>query len=97
MLLVTENAKSALKTTLENLEILPGQYVRIRVTSSGHFGLSLDTEAQGDQVVSHGEAKVLLVDNETAKRLAGVVLDYRDSKEGPEFTLLRTEESEQAG
>lgn len=97
MLVVTPNAKSALKTTLENLETQPGQCVRIGATSSGHFGLTLDKEARGDQVVTYDRAKVLLVDSEMAKRLAGVVLDYRDSGGGPEFTLLRKEEPEQTG
>ncbi len=95
MLTVTQNAKSALKTTLDNLITRPGQCVRIRATSSGHFGLALDEEAQGDQVVKHKDEKVLLVDSETARRLDGVVLDYRDSGAGPEFTLLRKQEVKQ--
>ncbi len=95
MLFVTQSAKSALKTTLDNLETQPGQCVRISATSTGHFGLALDKEAQEDQVIKHGEEKILLIDSETAKRLDGVVLDYRDSGEGREFTLLSKEETKQ--
>jgi Fe-S cluster assembly iron-binding protein IscA len=95
MVTVTENAKSALKTALDNLETQPGQCVRIRTTSSGQFGLALDKEAQGDQVVTHDRSKVLLVDSETAGQLSDLILDYRDSGSGPEFTLLRKQETEE--
>jgi len=92
MLEVTENAKNALKTTLDNLDSQPGYCVRIRATGSGHFGLTLDKEGQGDLVVTHESLRVLLVDRETAGRLNDSILDYRDLGSGPEFTLTRREE-----
>lgn len=97
MLLVTNSAKAALKTKLDNIETQPGQCARIRAASGGRFAIALDVETPGDQVVTHGETKVLVVDSGTAEQLDGMVLDYRDSGEGPELTLLRKEESEQTG
>ena len=97
MLLVTESAKGALKTKLDSAETQPGQCVRIKAAPGGQFALSLDVETPGDQVVKHGEAKILVVDSKTARRLEGLVLDFRDSGEGPELTLLQKEEPEQAG
>jgi Fe-S cluster assembly iron-binding protein IscA len=96
MLLVTESAKGALKTKLDSVETQPGQCARIKVAPGGQFALSLDVETPEDHVVKHGETKILVVDSKTARRLEGLVLDFRDSGEGPELTLLRKEDLKQA-
>lgn len=95
MLQITESAKVALKTKLDSVETQPGQCVRIKAAPGGQFSLSLDVETPGDQVVNHGETKILVVDSETAKQLEGLVLDLRDSGKGPDLTLLRKEKPEQ--
>ena len=92
MLLITESAKGMLKTALDNAEAEPGQCLRIKAVPGDQFAISLDAETEGDQVVEHGGTKVVVFDNETAKDLDGLVLDYRDSGEGPQLTLLRVEE-----
>ena len=97
MLLVTDSAKAALKTKLDDVEAQPGQCVRIEAGPGGQFSLTLDVETPGDQIVKHGETKILVVDSKTAKQLEGVVLDLRDAGEGPQLTLLHKEESEQTG
>ncbi|NIM99304.1 MAG: hypothetical protein GTO24_14870 [candidate division Zixibacteria bacterium] len=97
MLLVTESAKGALKKSLDSAQRQPGQCVRLMATQGGQFGLALDVETPGDEVVKHGETKILVLDSETAKQLEGLVLDYRDSEKGGELTLLRKEEPEETG
>lgn len=97
MLQITESAKVALKAKLDIVETQPGHCARIKAAPGGQFALTLGEETQGDQVVKHGETLVLVIDSETAKQLDGFVLDYRDSGEGPELTLLQKEQPEQAG
>ena len=94
MLIVTESARGALKTALDNLPGEEGQCVRIKVDQGGRFGLSLDVEAHGDSIVTHGDSKILLVDGETAAQLEDAVLDLKDTGEGPQLTLLLKEAKE---
>jgi len=89
MLGVTESAAEALQLILDNLDTQPGQCVRLRAVSHGNLGFKLDAERQGDQVVKHGDKKILVLDSETAKKLKGVVLKYWAREEAEGFTLLR--------
>lgn len=95
MLVVTESATKALQAILENLDFKPGECVRLKATQEGKAGFLLDVERPGDQVVKHGEKKVLVVDGETAKELDGVILKYRVTEESAGFTLLRKKQQEQ--
>ena len=95
MLVVAKSATEALQAILDNLDTRPGECVRIRAIPEGKVGFRLDVERQGDQVVRHGKRKLLVVDNETAEQLDGVVLKYRATEEGAGFTLLRKAEQEE--
>jgi Fe-S cluster assembly iron-binding protein IscA len=88
MLNVTESARGVLKTALDNLPAEENQCMRIKAEQGGGFGLTLDVEAHGDYIVTHGDSKVLLVDSETAAQLDDAVLDLKDTEEGPQLTLL---------
>jgi Fe-S cluster assembly iron-binding protein IscA len=92
--MVTESARGALKTALDSLSAEEDQCVRIKADQGGRFGLTLDVEAHGDRIVTHGDTKVLLVDRETAEHLEDAVLDLKDTGEGPQLTLLLKEEKE---
>jgi len=94
MLNVTEGAKGALKTALDNLSAEEDQCVRIKADQGGRFGLTLDVEAHGDRIVTHENVKILLVDHETAAQLEDAILDLRDTGEGPQLMLLLKEEKE---
>jgi len=87
MLSVTENARKALQEILKNAEAQPEQSLRL-VEDEGSYGLTLDTEQDGDQVVEHEGATVLLVGAEIKEGLAGIVLDLQDTPEGPRLTFV---------
>lgn len=86
---MTEKAKQKLKEMLEDSHTLSVHGWRLEAVSEDEYGLLLDTETEGDQVVICGQTKVLLVDAETARRLDGTVVDVEDTEEGQRFMLLR--------
>ena len=66
MLTVTETAKQLLKETLLAHSDDPEAGLRLSMKPPGQLGIMLDSEAEGDQVVEHEGAKVLLVASELA-------------------------------
>lgn len=91
MLTVTESAKQLLKETLTAHSDDPEVGLRLSVKSPGEFGLVLDREAEGDQVVDHENTKVLLVASELASMVEGVTLDVQDTPEGPKLGISKEE------
>jgi Fe-S cluster assembly iron-binding protein IscA len=87
MLTVTEGAKQLLKETLREHSDDPETGIRLSVNEGGQFGIALDTESEGDQVVEHDGDKVLLVAPELSTVLEGKTLDVRDTEEGKELFL----------
>jgi len=88
MLTVTEGAKQHLKKVLLTHTDDPELGVRLKVDESGEYGLTLDREAEGDQLVEHEGSKVLLVAHEVAERLAELTLDTEDTPEGTRLRLV---------
>ncbi|MFQ6116734.1 MAG: hypothetical protein ACE5LQ_00550, partial [Candidatus Bipolaricaulia bacterium] len=82
MLTVTDDARKALKNVLDNAEAQPGQSLRL-MEEQGKYRLTLDTKREGDQVVEHEEATVLLVGTEIKAQLESTVLDLQDTPQGP--------------
>ena len=89
MLTVTESAKQLLKETLREHSEDPETGIRLSVKEGGQFGIVLDSESEGDQVVEHEGAKVLLVAPELATALEGNTLDVQDTEEGPKLFLSK--------
>ncbi len=81
MLKVNQRAKEELKRILSTEGDNPQAGVRLFASGQDNFGLGLDVEKPGDQVVKHEGLKVLLVDNELAPRLDGYTLDFEGKKE----------------
>jgi Fe-S cluster assembly iron-binding protein IscA len=99
MLTVTERAKETLarlKTAAENGN---GTDAGLRLffgTAPTEFGLELDREKPGDQVVEHAGATVLLVDEALADALADATIDVEagaaergDATSGDELVITR--------
>jgi hypothetical protein len=86
MLIVTGKALDALTTVLDVNETGPEEALRL-TPSAGGFGLVVDEQHEGDQVVSQGERAVLLVEQRISDTLGGAVLDVVESPEGPQLTL----------
>lgn len=89
MLIVTEGAKKELKKIL--YEKVDHPLAGIRLLSGvqpDNFGLAIDIEVSGDQVVEHNGSKVLLIDCELSERLDGDILDVEDTASGKSFVVL---------
>ena len=89
MLTVTESAKQLLKKTLRSHSDDPEAGLRLSMDSGGQLEMVIDSEAEGDQVVEHEGAKVLLVAPELAPALEGVTLDIQDTADGPKLVISR--------
>ena len=89
MLTVTQRAKQELKEMLSAKVDDPQAGLRL-VTSGppGQFGLSIDMEMPGDQVVEDKGSKVLLVEPGLANRLEGYTLDLEDAAGVPKLVIL---------
>ena len=89
MLTVTESAKQLLKETLTAHSDDPEVGIRLSFKPPGQFGIALDREAEGDQVVEHEGAKALLVAPELAPVVEGITLDVKDTPEGPKLVMSK--------
>ena len=91
MVTVTERAKEELLRILETRSLDSGRYLRLTVppvwVGEGDFGIVIDEEGESDHVVDFRESKLLLVDGELAEHLSAAMLDFKDSPDGPRFTL----------
>jgi Fe-S cluster assembly iron-binding protein IscA len=89
MVTVTENAKQQLKETLLANRDDPETGLRLSIKTPGQFGLVLDKEQKGDQVVEHDGLKVLLLGLDIVETLKGATLDTRDTPEGTKLVISR--------
>lgn len=89
MLTVTESAKRLLKGTLAAHSDDPEVALRLSFNPPGEFGIVLDREAEGDQVVEHEDTKILLVASELAPVVEGVALDVEDTAEGAKLVIRK--------
>ena len=93
MLVVTESAKQLLKNTLRLHSDDPEISLRLSMDPGGQLGLKLGSKIEGDQVVEHEGAKVLLVAPELTPALEGVTLDVQDTVDGPELVVNKEKQS----
>ena len=91
MLTVTEGAKQYLKKVLLAGTDDPDLGIRLTLDVSGEYGVALDREAPGDDIVEHEGTKVLLVEHDVAERLAELTLDAVDTPEGARLRLVPKE------
>jgi len=89
LLTVTDSAKEQLKETLLGNTDDPEIGIRLRLGPGRQFGLVLDREAEGDQIVEHDGLKVLLVGQELATILELVTLDVQDTPDGPKLIVVK--------
>jgi len=87
---VTERAKQELGRILASSNVAdPEVCLRLVTGTGGQLSLVLDRETEGDQVVEHKEAKVLLIGQELAKLLETVTIDCRETAEGPTLVISK--------
>ena len=85
---VSERAKQELKRILMDHVDNPQAGLRLTASEPSQFGLGLDVEMPGDEVVEHEGAKVLLVTKEVAESLQGITMDVQETSGGPKIVLV---------
>ncbi len=88
MIEVSDQAKVELKKILMNYVDNPQAGLRLAPAESGLFGLGIDVEMPGDEVVEHEGSKVLIIAKELAVNLKGITMDVQDTPDGPKIVLL---------
>ena len=89
MLAVTDPAKQELKIILFGKVDHPLAGIRlIRCEQPDSFGLTIDIEISGDEVVKYDGSKVLIVDHELSKDLDGNILDIEDAAQGNNLVVI---------
>ena len=91
MVEVTERAREELKKALDAQSAGPASGLRLALIGPGEFGLGIDKEQPGDQVVQHEGANVLLVEGALAEQLEGASIDIQESEEGPRLVMSMTQ------
>ena len=80
-----------LRRILETTSLEQGKCLRLAMppawVGEGDFGIVIDAEAEEDQVVELEGVKLLLVSGGLAEGLAKAILDFKESPDGPRFTL----------
>ena len=89
MLAITDLAKQELKKILFEKVDHPLAGIRlIRCEQPDNFGLTIDIEMPGDEVVKYDGSKVLIVDHELSEDLDGNKLDIEDAAQGNNFVVI---------
>jgi Fe-S cluster assembly iron-binding protein IscA len=89
MVTVTDQAAEVLRATLDEARTEPGQALRLLFKPGGGFGLGLDQEREGDQVVTADGEKILLVTPEIAEAVGEATLDAPETEEGRRLVISR--------
>lgn len=90
-LTVTERAAEALKETLNGVDHEAGEVLRLvpgAQDPKGQLALALDRARDGDQVVEHEGAAVLVVEKELSESLSASTLDAEEGLDGPQLRLI---------
>lgn len=83
MVTVTEYAAKELKERLKDKTPNPDIGLRLLPMAGGLRILGLDTELPGDYVFTYEGSKVLLIGVEYYRISQGLVVDYKETKNGP--------------
>jgi Fe-S cluster assembly iron-binding protein IscA len=94
MLTVTESAKEKLQEALEQQTSDPE--LAIRITTSGtdpnQLDMILDKMKENDQVIKNKSGNnLLLIGTDIAPALDGMVIDFKETPQGQNFTISKHE------
>ena len=95
-LTVTDDATTALKQVLDNVDHEEGQVLRLVFDGEGELNLALDNQNDDDQVVAQEGDTIMVIEPDVSERLDGAVLDVKESEDGMAFTV-RPAEGEEGG
>jgi Fe-S cluster assembly iron-binding protein IscA len=75
MITITERAATALEELLSSSNAQSGQAVKLVPSDDGQVGMTIDAPSEGDEVISRGDAPLLIVDGDIADALDGARID----------------------
>ena len=91
MITVTAQAKRELKNILERRNLHAGRCLRLAIPPAwpgpGDFGIVIDDEKSDDITITLRGTKILLLSQQLAPQMDTCVLDYKETPQGPAFTL----------
>ena len=91
MVTVTDDAKEELARRSVISSLSSGKYLRLATppvwAGPGDFGIVIDDRKEEDLVVDLDGSEILLVDESLADKLTDSVFDFKESPDGPRFTL----------
>ncbi len=86
MLNVTDKAAASLKESLDLSRKSDSDVLRLTPRAEG-FGLALDEEREGDQVVAHEGSSVLVIQADLSQELDGATVDLVDTPGGEQLII----------
>ena len=89
MVTLTDKAAQVLRVTLAQLRVVPGQAFRLVLGPGGGFGLGLDQQRVGDEVIITNGEKILLLAPDIAEALDEARIDTQDTDEGRKVVICR--------
>lgn len=89
MVTVTEQAAQELRNILSDTTTKPNQALRLVVRPGGGFGLGLDEEREGDQVLTAGDERILLVATPVAEALGEATIATQETEKGRKLVISR--------
>ena len=86
MITVSEQAKSALWTSLQQSGVPEDQGLRLQAESEG-FTLEIDSPTEDDRVIRHQETPVIIIDGALDDQLDDLLIDITEGTQGPQLTI----------
>lgn len=101
MITVTDSAAEQLHTLIAGQPESEGKGLRIFVEAGGcagmQYGMALDAQKEGDEIIAPREGVRVLVDAFSAKYLRGSTVDFTDGLTGAGFRILNPNASRSCG
>lgn len=101
MITVTDSAINQLETLLAGQPAGEGKGLRIFVEAGGcagmQYGMALDSQKEGDEIVAPRAGLQVLVDAFSAKYLRGATVDFSDGLTGAGFRISNPNASRSCG
>ncbi|MDP2725978.1 MAG: hypothetical protein Q8P59_00400 [Dehalococcoidia bacterium] len=86
---ITKSAARHLKQTLDARATDPNQRLRLVAAPGAQVGLVLDEAREADEIIGVDGAPILLLEASLVPILKGATLDYSNTPEGPQLTLVK--------
>jgi Fe-S cluster assembly iron-binding protein IscA len=84
---ISDRAKAELKKLLLAKVDWPGARLRLLDRGGDRLGLGIDIASEGDRVVEYEGDVLMVVEEDLASRIDGIMIDVNDTAEGAGFVI----------